>query len=283
MVPALYSIIWMVRARKKIKDGLPLKKPTLKSARRRIMAFNVPFWITIFFFILAFIGDALFDFKKVALALLGPVVGSAIGIGIRFFIKKKSTKKEDSIQYVVISVIIIIIIIPILNSLITGSSTVAYKIDSIPEGYPIVVLEEILEESNKDSVLSREFEPGMSPIVPRHYDYWEKIDINGQKKSIGIKYYKAINPYFAGIIFGGITDKLENGFKWRGEYLFKKIIVTDNEIIDLWGAENVAITEERDIIIIQKGNIVLYLSGNIDFNNKQTRELMISRLFSDFE
>lgn len=124
----------------------------------------------------------------------------------------------------------------------------------------------------------------MSPIVPKHYTYWEHENLNSNSKSINIKYYEAINPYFAQIIFNGITEKLEKGMKWRGMTMFAKNIIIDDEMKNLWDVDNMVLTEERDEIIIQKGNIVLHLdnfSGVMDFNDIHTRELIISRFFSD--
>ena len=63
--------------------------------------------------------------------------------------------------------------------------------------------------------------------------------------------------------------------------LFEKNIITDAEMRILWGMDNLALTEEQDEIVIRKGNIVLRLSGDMDFNDEQTRELMIKRFFSD--
>ena len=48
----------------------------------------------------------------------------------------------------------------------------------------------------------------------------------------------------------------------------------------LWNVDNLALTEERDLIILKKGSIVLNLSGDIDFSDKQTRDLIIDRFFS---
>lgn len=53
---------------------------------------------------------------------------------------------------------------------------------------------------------------------------------------------------------------------------------------NLWDMDNMALTEERDEIIMQKGNIILHIVnyyGVMDFNDGQTRELIISRFFPD--
>lgn len=62
--------------------------------------------------------------------------------------------------------------------------------------------------------------------------------------------------------------------------IFKRTIIPDDEMKSLWNVDNMMFTEERDEIIVRKGCIVLNFLGNVDFNDKQTRELIINRFFS---
>lgn len=279
--PAAYSIIRILKARSNIKNGLPIEKPTMKSARRRIIIFYGSTWIVILPFILSFIVDAFFIPNIVVFALFGPGVGTIIGLGSRYYIKKKATKKEDGLLVIVFAVIIVIIFMYTIGPFIMEGLDDIYKVTSIPEGYPIITMEEISKKPSQISSLTKEFKLGSSPITPKHYTYWESVDVNGNKENLNIKYYKTINPYYAEIIFNGIRDGLENGFKWKGMTIFNRTIITDEEMKNLWDADNMALTEERDEIIIQKGSIVLNFSGDIDFSDKQTRDLVISRFFSD--
>jgi len=73
-ISAIYSIIWVITARRNIKNGLPITKPTLKSARRRIIIFNGSTWIIILVLALSIIVDAFFKPDRIILALLGPMV-----------------------------------------------------------------------------------------------------------------------------------------------------------------------------------------------------------------
>ncbi len=281
VIPSVYSIIRIIKARRNIKRGLPIEKPALKSARRRVMAFHVPLLLAVLFFLLSFIGDAFFEPDVVVLALMGPGIGVAVGSGIRYCVKKNKIKSGESVLYIVIAVILILIFVPVIASSIIERSEDMDRVDSIPEGYPVVTMEEILDESEHGSLLSREFNPRMSPVTPKYYYYWENREINGSNKSMEIRYYKTISPYFADMIFNGITDRLEKGIKWRGMTIFTRTIITDDDLKNLWNADNMALTEERDEIVIQKGNIVLRISGDIDFNDSKIRELMIERFFED--
>lgn len=282
LASTVYGLIRVIKARRNVKKGLPIEKPTLQSARRRIMAFHYPALIIVFIFILAFIGDAFFKPRIVVISLLGPVIGAGIGLGLRYFIKKKATEKKDSVLYVTLTFIVLMFSLAIANSsLINRSLNNTYREDTIPEGYPVVKMEELLEGSQRSRLVSREFNPGMSPITPKHYNYWETRDINGKTENIRIKYYKTINPYFAEIIFNGVTEELEKGIKWKDMYLFRKAIITDDEMKALWDVDNLALTEARDEIIVQKGNTVVHMLGDIDFDDRQTRELIINRFFMD--
>jgi hypothetical protein len=280
LASTIYGFFWILKAKRNIKRGLPLEKPTLKSAQRRIIAFHGPALTIGMIFILALIGDAFSMPRIVGLSLLGPVIGAGIGLGLRYFIKKKAAERKDSVLYVTLAFIAVILFLAIANSLLINRPVNnANREDAIPEGYPVVRMEELLEESNQGRLVSREFNPGISPITPKHYNYWETRDINGKTEGIRINYYKTIKPYFAEIIFNGVTEELEKGFKYKGKYLFTKTIITDDEMKNLWNVDNLALTEERDEIIVQKGNTVVHISGDIDFNDRQTRKLITSKFF----
>lgn len=277
-ISAFYIIIRIVKIRKNIKNGLPIERPDLKSVRRRIMAFDIPVLLIALLFILSFIGDAFFRPDIMLMALLGPGVGFAAGFGLRYKIKKKSSKKENSLLYVIIAVIIVIVFIHTAGQFALDKSEELYIINSVPEGYPSVSIADILNTQHV-SLVQMEFKPGMSPVTPKYYEYSEESEVNGSIMRMRIKYYNTVNPYFSEIIFKGITDKLQKGFKWRGMTIFTRTIITDDEMKSMWDADNLALTEERDEIIIQKGSRVLHLSGDIDFNDKETRELFLERFF----
>lgn len=275
----VYNLFRVLKARRNIKKGLPVEKPTLKSAQRRVIAFYVPILTIGIIFLLALIGDATYKPGIIGLSLLGPIFGLFIGYCLRYFIKKKASKEEDSVLYITIAAIVVVFFIIIVNSLFSKISTNAtYRQDSIPEGYPVVSMEELLEGSGRGRLGSREFNSGMSPIVPKHYYYQETRNINGKRVDIRIKYYDAINRYFADMIFNGIKEELEKGIKWRGMNLFMKNIIKDDEMRNLWNVDDLVLTENKDEIIVQKGNTVVYISGDIDFNNERTRELIYNKL-----
>ena len=188
----------------------------MKNARKRIILFYGSSWIILLLLVLSFIADAFFIPNIVIFALLGPGLGTLVGLGSRYYIKKKSTKKEDSLLVIVFAVIITIIFIYTVGPLILEGLDDSYKVSSIPEGYPIITMEEISKEPSQINTLIKEFKPGRSPVTPKHYTYWESVNVNGNKENLNIKYYKTINPNFAEVIFKGKIDEIERGFKWKG-------------------------------------------------------------------
>lgn len=45
--------------------------------------------------------------------------------------------------------------------------------------------------------------------------------------------------------------------------------------------DQLALTENRDELILQKGTLVVHVSGKINFDDAQTRELIINELIVD--
>jgi len=201
-------------------------------------------------------------------------MGISIGFTIRYFIKNKAKEKGDGILYAIVGIVSAIVIVNIVASLFIRSTfnNTNYE-EPIPEGYPIVTMKDITKEANEDSLVSREFDIGRSPIIPKHYDYWETWDINGKRVSLRVHYYEIINPYFVEIIFNSKSEEIKRVLSWRN-----KSLIQDEKMKNLYNADNLLISEDRDILLIQKGNKVVDLSGNIDFEDKMIRDHIIEML-----
>jgi len=280
MFIAIYDLIWMLKARKNIRRGLAIEKPTLKGARRRAMAFHIPTYIIGFIIIIALVADAFFLPDVLVISLLPLAIGSIIGFSLRYIIKKKLTDKKDSIVYVLLAVIVITITILIVPPIDIGrSGNYTNNIEAIPDDYPVVTMCELNTEYEQGRLVGSEFSPRMSPITPRQYNYWETRDINGIMKGIRVNYYKTIGPYYAQIIFHGLAEKMQQVITWRSMTIRNKSVIADEEMRALWNMDNLVLTEDKDEILMQKGNTILHLSGDIDFEEKEIRELIINRFF----
>ncbi|KAF0193525.1 MAG: hypothetical protein FD169_2463 [Bacillota bacterium] len=107
----------------------------------------------------------------------------------------------------------------------------------------------------------------MSPLVPTHYDYWEVYDTT---KGMRIKYYETIHPYFAGVIFEGLSHELSRR---------NKPASTEDDLSTLWGVDRLLLTQDRDAIVILRGKRVLFLEGDVDLSAAQTRKLVRETFF----
>jgi hypothetical protein len=63
--------------------------------------------------------------------------------------------------------------------------------------------------------------------------------------------------------------------------IFDRTLISDEEMKNLWGVEDLVLTQERDMMVIRDGGVVLRLSGDMDFRDIKTRELIMKRFFAD--
>lgn len=271
---SLYNVSWIFRMRRAIKNGYSLDVPTLKAARRRSLAINIPVLIITGIFILAILLDALLKPQEVMNSMFAPLLGVIVGIGLRFMIKKKSKEKKDNVLYVTLAFFAIVF-----SMAIFSNSNVTYsdynKIDIIPNEYPMLDTEALSEGAQ---LIRSGFDPGRSPVVPTHYNYWENRRIEGEEIRLVINYYSAINPGFAEIIFGGINDGIEKGIKWKDSYYLNKAMHPDEVLRVSWGVDNFSISEARDEIVIHKGSTVIHIFGELDYENVEIRDLIMNSL-----
>lgn len=275
----IYGLVWMLRSRRNIKDGLTIKKPTLKAAKRRARAYFLPMIIFTVILLLAIYADTFYSNHSVWMSLLPVLIGLGIGLVLRFAIKKKAKEKSDVISYIAVTIFILFAIGPVATTLLSKEEVDwVDKNDVIPGNYPVVTMYDLPGETEKGVLASREFEYGKSPIIPEHYTLWETWNVGSKAKGMRISYYRAIDPYFADIVFNGVIKALEEGFKWKGMRFNTKTIIFDDGMKNVWNVDDLALTKERDHIIIRKGNTVVRLEGDIEFEDKKIRNIIINKL-----
>lgn len=268
---AIYGIVWVIKAKRNIKNNLSIKKPTLKGAKRRALLFNKSSFIIFSVFMLTAIIDGVLTSSSILISALIPISGISLGVFIRHFVKKKVKSKESAILYAIVGIIAgVIIIQSIAVFFITRGRSNTISKEDIPEDYPLVTMDELITDSENINLINRRIEPSTSPIVPQHYYYTENWDVNNTRKRMVGNYYKSIHPYFTEIIFKG---KLEERLKWIDTTLAK-----NEEMEDLWNVDKFYISENNDAILIQKNNIVMYLSGDINFLEPGVKEKIIDTL-----
>lgn len=277
----IYGLTWMIRSRRNIKNGLSIKKPTLKAAKIRAKIYFLPIIIFTFVFLLAIAADTFYSNRPIWISLFPSLIGVGIGLGLKFAIKKRAKEKSDIIPYIAVAVFVLLVSASTVTSLLSREVIDwTGKRDVIPDNYPVVTMYDLPGEYDQGVLASREFEYGISPIIPRHYTHWETWSVNGRAKGMRISYYRAVNPYFADIVFNGVIKALEEGFKWKGVRFHTKTIISDGTMKSAWNADDLALTEERNELIIRKGNVVVRLEGDIEFEDGRVREVIINKLLT---
>jgi hypothetical protein len=267
----IYLLVWMLKARKNIKWGLPLAKSTLRNARMRTTIFYGPVFILSLFICIALIADSFFRPYITVVAILPALLGGAIGLLLRNIIKKKTDSKSEGFRYIIIGLLAMVIVVHVIvPPLIMQISSTDKGQETLPTGYPIITTEELVANS-QGVVVGRQFKPGMSPVVPRHYDYWEIGPYIGDKRgAMRINYYETKHPYFAQLIFAGKSGEI---LRWSEKL--------EQDWEHLWDVDALLLTKgrETETILLRKGNRVVYLEGDMDFNAQYMREMIVERFF----
>ncbi|ABW18692.1 hypothetical protein Clos_1146 [Alkaliphilus oremlandii OhILAs] len=279
----LYNLVWIFRLNTNIKKELPMKRPTLKNAKKRALISTILALTLILTFIIAMVTDVFLTSNKVIFGIFPAVLGIGSGLIMRYFIKKRAKDKGDSILYIIVGMVSVVIVVNIVGALYiknTADNTIAKA--PIPEGYPVVTMKDINKEAKEVKLKSREFSWGVSPIVPKYYDYWEMWNIDGREQMIRGSYYEVSHPYFARITFDGKAESISRvptfvnrSLRWENEPL-----IEDEEMKQRWKVDRLLLTKDRDAIMVQKGNTVVFLAGDIDFDEVYTQEKIIEKLFN---
>lgn len=267
----IYGITRIYQNKKDVNEGRCIEIPTLENAKKRRFWFNiVPWFVAIIFFISAIL-DSYFMLDTVLLAFLPVFSGMTIGFFLRYFIKK--SKNENSIIYISIAILLIGITVVAIHNFTPEQQIASIDVDYKADRYPFVTLNEFTDEKNEAT--TKEFNHSMSFIVPKHYKYKEI----SESDAINIRYYEALNPYFAEVIFRTSVDEIKRGIRWRGTYLFSRDVREDYDKKEFWEADNLAYEEQFNELILHKGDKVIHISGSIDFDDKEAKEIINNTFF----
>ena len=96
-----------------------------------------------------------------------------------------------------------------------------------------------------------------------------------------VNFYQSSSANFARTIFKGINKELEKGIKWKGSYYLVKEMHSDEVLRKSWNVDNLSISEERDEIVIQKGDTVVHFHGKVDFEDLKISALFMKGLFNE--
>lgn len=263
----IHIIAWMIKARNNIKKGLAIPKSKLKTARLRSKAFFGAYFMIALIWIGAIIGDLFSGHSYIVIALFPLIIGGGAGFLIKkCIIKRKVENKKKAIVVGVILGAVIAATIPI--TMLTGFMLMDVgnnENDELPNQYPTITLKDIYGKEF-DIKVSR-FDKGRSPIVPKHFDYYEIA--KERKGSISTEYYLCINEYFAKVIYNG---KLEN------EQRYNEMIYEPGSD---WNADEMIYMNDYQSILLRKGKKVIFIDGDEDLREKKIKSMIQSKLLGE--
>lgn len=260
VLSSLNMLRWLYKMKRDIQKGYPRQEPTLKAAKRRAYAVNVPMIIIVCMLIIAIILDAIFSTYTVGISIAPLVIGGTLGTVLRYFIKKRSKDKSQAFRFVFVMIIILFCVVWLFEGWYFDQEREAYyTIEPIPNRYDLLSVDSIFEED----LIRRTFDYGSTPFVPVQYTY---SALDNQSLSIGVDYYQAFNLKMSKFIFESVVDDLEHGIKFQGMRLFEEEMTPDEQLKLLWQVDALEISESRAFIVIRKGDVVMKINGDIDFN-----------------
>lgn len=260
VLSSLNTLRWLYKMKRDIQKGYPRQKPTLKAAKRRAYAVNVPIIIIACILIFALILDTLFGTYTVGITIVPLVIGGTLGTVLRYFIKKRSKDKSQAFRFVFAMIIILFCVVWLFEGWYFDQEREAYyTIEPIPNKHNLLAVDSIFEED----LIRRTFDYGSTPFVPVQYAYRA---LDNQSFFIGVDYYQALNHKLSKFIFESVVDDLERGVKLQGRQLFVKEMKADEQLKLLWQVDALEISESRDFVVIRKGDVVMKIHGEIDFN-----------------
>jgi len=191
------------------------------------------------------------------------LIGIAVSLVLRKYFKASQDDRKTKVTIFAIALVATVVITPIITmETLSGVLDSDKRVENVPKGYSVLKLEDFPGYEQANIEIQR-FDKNRSPIVPKHFEYWE-FDEN--KLSMASEYYRAINPYFAKKIFDG---KLEKETRHR-----EAVPGSKTE----WGADDVYYIGDSNTLIILKNNVVVFVEGDFDLSNAQIKNIVINKL-----
>lgn len=276
VISTLYGLFRTLKAKRNIKLGLPIEKISVKRLRLHTKLYMTPIFMANTLIIAAIIADLTINPIDTFTKIFPSTLGVFIGLTFRAFMKRKAKEKKDAFKYGIILIIILFVSMRIFDGTFLDNKYGEHKIDTVPNNYTYISSKDLVQNHNLD-ITDREFKKLKSPVVYMGYKLKERTEYMHETNYIYTNYYETANLYFAEKIFSGIVKNLEDGFRWNGMRIFTKEIVEDENLKNILNADRLALTKEKDEIIIQKGTKIINISGAIDFYDTKIIELIMNK------
>ncbi len=262
VLSTLYLLCYILKARKAVKEERSLPVPSIRSAKLRgylFYTYTVIILITVIFSFIGEFGNAPYI---VLIALAPGLVGILAGLSLKK-LRKRIDKKQRVKKIVLVCIVSIIAFSVLMVLTLMGISYLSISDHESPENRyraansPVLMLQDFYGEVGNDYRYSS-FRESKSPFVKEYYNYYEGIRDVGR---ISTEYYKAANPFVAGIIYEGIVE--ENA-KYESQNIEAKV----------FEADKVMYFSKLNMLLISKDEVVLFLEGDIDFFTEKSKDVI---------
>lgn len=248
--------IYLIKIRTNLKNGISTPNSNLKHAKVRRFWFSlIPIMLAIFTLVSMIfdaVGSTIYVF-----VLVPVIVGGLFGLVYNKWISKSSRKIKVIYFITLFFFIITVSFITLFCIILEVNETEVFEISD----YPVMELKDFSEVNTITH--SNSINNGFSLIVPKNYIYAEYKEGG---VSIRTKYTKAVNSYFAEIIFNGMLDD-----ELRGN---------DQQIDanNYWNIDEAVFIGDKDRILLRSGSVVVYIEGGFDFSAENTINVIKRKL-----
>ncbi|WP_432409344.1 DUF2812 domain-containing protein [Wukongibacter sp. M2B1] len=258
-LPSLYSIFYLLKAKKSVKNGGNLTETSYRFAKIRgngMLLFALMYLILTI--IIVIWQPGLNQRRYISfLAFLPGIFGAVLGLWyVKFVKRKKRSRRKNIIIFIALLVITIVASTSLIFTLIGRSVDRAYDKHE-PKDSKVMTLSGLgIDEEIDRNHLRKEW----SIFVPIYIDYYEVAD----KISISTEYIMARNETIASYIYEEILKECR-------KKSYKHVSKGDNE---MWEADRIHyLDDDYYNVIIKRGNVIVVLEGDFDFSDTKVIEV----------
>ncbi len=268
------SIIWYIKAKQNIKNGMEIEKKSLKWVKLRNILLDIVNYIIIVFIVLVYINTSfprgvLYNWTTKLLFLS---IAVFVIYSLRFYIKFGDyiNEKRKYIYMLLFFLFITLIIYSISKISLDIIDNNPKDLQVVPDKYVVLKISDFEDIYEIDS---NDFMRTYSPLVPIHYKYYEYYNEDTYiGYSIETEYFECINENIADKIYDDILSDYEGR-----KYLSITIETAPEEN---WGCDKLAFISDNWILLL-KDNKVLEINAAKDLISIDSDEFR-EKLFNKF-
>jgi len=286
-----FSFIWFVKNKRNLKNGDSLQFQSFKTVKCRYNIYIFMLRIYIGLLIITMISSKI-PINFLFIGFMPAILGLIVGKYCKYRFKNKENSRKNNIRFFVISIILTLFVS--MGGLILSITLFLpnYDIYSADNNSDNKILE--LSDFGVDNDVEKfRMDEQSSLISPINYSYYERIAFGKDKielDSIETEYIEGYNIALANWIFDLIIqEKLDRDSRWLErdkEYLTEEVYLEkkeNNKLIsvnkDAWEIDRgYYMYPDKSKIVIQKGEKIYILDGNLDFSNKEIIDICRHKL-----